>query len=229
MLSDINSGEDIHYNSGRSVLKWKRPSDMTTTQRKIVKNVNFGLLYGGKAAGLSRQTGIDKSTVQALITSFYKTYPDIPKWQRAIYEQVVDNMEVHKIVDGEQTYKSIYVEPISKRKFTFVEQKSPDWLRRKTGRGYSFSPQQISNYPIQGFAGGDLTLTTLTNLWRHMKGDHIYPGIKFLMTIHDSILIEIQKGMFVNAAMKGACIDTEETFNLPVSLQFDEERGNKWQ
>ena len=52
LIDDINNGVDIHFETGKQVMGWKTPSDMKKTERTIVKNVNFGLIYGGGAGGL---------------------------------------------------------------------------------------------------------------------------------------------------------------------------------
>lgn len=223
LLADLKAGVDVHFRSGKKVMGWKSPSDMTKKERTIVKNVNFGLLYGGKAAGLSKQTGVDKKIVQQLIDSFYEAYPGVAKWQEKVFTAVVDNMFASHITDGEQVFASIYDEPFSGRRFTFVEQKSPPWLRRKTGRGFSFSPQQTSNYPIQGFAGGDIVMYALTNLWRKLRGK-----VLFTMTVHDSIVLEGTDLIEIDRAMQVAASATELKFNLPVALSYDIESGSHW-
>jgi DNA polymerase I-like protein with 3'-5' exonuclease and polymerase domains len=231
MLADLERGEDLHYNSGKSVMGWTSESDMTKEERKIVKGVNFGLLYGGKAGGLSKQTGADKSVVQSLIDSFYKRYPEVAKYQRKTFDTVVENMKPYDIKDGEQRYSSDWVEPTCKRKFTFIETKSPPWLRSKTGRSYAFSPQQTSNYPIQGFAGGDIVMDALYNLWKWNRGAAEEPFI-FIMTVHDSIVIECRNDWLesdIREAMEMACGQTEHNLNLPLELDFDVEIADSWQ
>lgn len=223
----LSNGEDIHYNSGQGIMGWRSPSDMTKEDRTLVKNVNFGAIYGGKAGGLAKQTGVDRGKIQKLIDAFYTKYPQVARWQRNLFEEIVSNMEPYKIQGGEQTYYSKYTEPFSGRKFVFKEVASPDWLRKKTGRGWSFSPNQIYNYPIQGFAGGDIVMYALTEFWRIIKKRD--DGVKFRMTVHDSILVEAGYGYALSTAMRLACTNTEKHFNLPVKLSFEEKRGTTWQ
>jgi len=222
----LAKGEDIHFNSGKRVMGWKTPSDMTKESRTLVKNVNFGVIYGGKSIGLSKQTGVDKVIIQKLIDAFYTAYPQVAKWQRDLFEEVVDNMQADGIKGGEQVYSSQYTDPFSKRRFLFKEQKSPPWLRKKTGRAWSFSPNQIYNYPIQGFAGGDIVMFALTRLWRSLHPLHI---ANFVMTVHDSILLEVDDGVDIQAHMDRACRETEQHFNLPVRLSFEIKQGTTWQ
>jgi DNA polymerase I-like protein with 3'-5' exonuclease and polymerase domains len=224
LQEDLMRGVDVHAQTAESVFG----KGHTDEDRRAAKAVNFGLLYGGKANGLSKQTGVDKDIVQRLINNFYKRYPRVGKWQTEVFNEVVSTMETHKIQGGEQTYKSLYIEPFSKRRFMFTEVKSPKWLRRRTGRGYSFSPQQTSNYPIQGFAGGDLVMYALTHLWRKCR-EHCGPDVKFIMTVHDSIIMEVSKYRTMSIYCNDACTETERQFKLPIPLNYKLKFGTYWQ
>jgi len=230
MIDDIKGGMDLHYETGRSVMGWRSPDDMKKEDRKLVKNVNFGLLYGGKATGLSKQTGVDKELVQKLIDSFYNRYPRVAQWQKEIFKHVTDNMEAYDVKDGEQRYSALYQLPNSGRRFRFVEAKSPAWLRKRTGRGYSFSPQHTANYPIQGFAGGDIVMYSLYWLWVVMREYEYYKeNVKFRMTVHDSIMLEMKDNVKIEAIVNQMCADTVAHFNLPVDLHVDVDTGDYWQ
>lgn len=223
MQAALARGDDLHYLSGRTVMGWQRESDMTKDDRRTVKAVNFGILYGGKANGLSQQTGIKKSVVQALIDGFFTAFPGVAKWQKAMFEEVVEHMYTYDIKDGEQRYASLWTLPLTGRKFAFVEQPSPLWLRKRTHRKHSFSPTQTSNYPIQGCAGGDLVMYALYWLWLNKA------NYKYLLTVHDSIIIETdESSVSVQAAVLDMCAATTAHFNLPISLQCDVDHGKHW-
>jgi DNA polymerase I-like protein with 3'-5' exonuclease and polymerase domains len=223
LLADIKAGVDVHYKSGKAVYGWQTEADMCDDERKVVKGVNFGLLYGGKAGGLAIQTGIAKKKVQDLIDSFYSAYPGVAIWQKKVFTEVCNNMEPYKIDQGEQRYKSVYDEPFSGRRFTFLEQASPKWMRQRTHRKWSFSPQQVANYPIQGFAGGDIVMYALYILWKEAR-----KTVRFVMTVHDSIIAETPVGYDPKPAMARACQATTVKYNLPVVLQFDVDTGPTW-
>ena len=224
MQAALRRGDDLHYLSGRVVMGWTCEADMTKDDRKLVKNVNFGILYGGKAAGLSHQTGVKRETIQALIDGFFKAFPGVAKWQKKMFTEVVDNMYPYDIKEGEQRYASHWTLPLTGRKFSFIEQESPAWLRKRTHRKWSFSPTQTSNYPIQGCAGGDLVMYALYWLWTNRK------TWKYLLTVHDSIIIETSMTLAdVETAAYDMCAATTAHFNLPIALRCDVERGRHWQ
>lgn len=203
---------------------------MTDADRKIVKGVNFGIIYGGKAFALSQQTGCDIQVVQKLIDAFYARYPGVKKWQADFYKQVVHNMKPAGIKNGEQIYKSMVELPESGRKFLFVEKESPDWLRKKTGRKYSFKPTETKNYPVQGFAGGDLVMVFLSYLYdiiletlpSHSKTD-------FIMTVHDSIVLDTDMDVYtLHEVVEHAAIQTQDWFEMELALRVDCSIGPNW-
>ena len=223
MIAALQRGDDLHYLSGKTVMGWSQPSDMTEADRKIVKAVNFGVLYGGKAPGLSYQTGVKRDIVQKLINGFFKQFPGIAMWQSKVFTDVVDNMYPYDIKEGEQRYASMWTLPLTGRRFTFTETLSPGWLRKKTHRKWSFTPTQTSNYPIQGAAGGDFVMYALYWLWLEKS------NYRFLLTVHDSLIIETNESLSsVQDAVTDMCAATTQHFALPVSLHCDVSVGKHW-
>jgi DNA polymerase I-like protein with 3'-5' exonuclease and polymerase domains len=223
MLAALKRGDDLHFLSGRKVFGWTTPADMTDADRTTVKAVNFGLLYGGKAKGLSYLTGVNQAIIQDLIDGFYAAFPGVARWQKKVFNEVVDNMYPYDTKDGSQRYASMWTSPIGGRKWCFVEKEAPGWVRKKTGRGWSFSPTHTSNYPIQGFAGGDIVMYALTWLWRH------HTTYRYILTVHDSIVVESQcDKQMIEAAVEQMCRATVLHFNLPLDLVCDVDQGTHW-
>jgi len=213
LLNDIQSGQDIHYNTGKHVMGWRTKADMTDKERKLVKN--------------SIQTGQPQALIKKLIDAFYARYTRVKEWQEEFYTMVTGNMQPAGFKDGEALFDSLVVDPTSKRKFYFKESVSPNWLARRSGRSFSFKPTETKNYPVQGYAGGDIVMTALALLWqvvRPMKDTDIR------MTVHDSILVDTDLSDSVLAAMmKVVCIDVEQRYGLPFNLDFDVTSGHYWQ
>ncbi len=224
LIKALASGEDIHERTATRVFG----KAQAEAKRKLAKNVNFGVLYGGKAHGLSKQTGVDKATIQELIDAFFDSYPGVAEWQREFFEDVVDNMEAHDVKDGEQRYRSDYVLPASGRKFRFIETEAPGWLRRKTHRKFSFSPNHTANYPIQGFAGGDLVMHGLYELWKNVRALPNDTKIQFRLTVHDSMLLERPKEWDLSGLYRSMCGHLNTRFKLPVNIEVDVEAGFNW-
>lgn len=226
LIDDLNNGVDVHFETGKSVMNWKIPADMNTKDRTIVKNVNFGILYGGGANGLATQTGQPIPLIKQLIASFYKRYPRIKVWQAEFYTAVTKNLKPAGFINGEQVYDSEVVLAQSKRRFYFKESKSPKWLAKITGRGYSFKPTETKNYPIQGFAGGDIVMSALTRLHRRLWS---VPFTEIVMTVHDSILVDTAlEENIIDIIMKEICEQVEQEFSLPCKLEFKITAGTNW-
>lgn len=228
LIADLNSGVDVHYETGKRVMGWKKPEDMKKKERTIVKNVNFGLIYGGGAAGLAAQTGQPKALIKQLIAEFYKRYPNVAVWQHNFYLEVTNNLKPAGIEQGEQVYDSMVELPISKRKFYFKESLSPVWLRKKTGRKYSFKPTETKNYPVQGFAGGDIVMEALCYLNYLLEAHKSNTAIR--MTVHDSILVDTgMSEVRLAGYMNQVCSHLESLYSLPFNLRFDITSGTHWQ
>jgi len=227
LLADIQAGEDIHFNTGKHVMGWKVSADMTKQQRTIVKNVNFGLIYGGGAKGLAASTGQPVKLIKQLIKAFYDRYPGVSVWQRQYYTDMVGLMKPSHLENGEQVYSSLTRDGVSGRKFYFTEGRSPQWIRAKTGRGFSFKPTETKNYPVQGFAGGDIVMTALWELYFRIAG---LDRTQIRMTVHDSILVDTDMDQQqVVVMMQDVCADIEQLFGLPFKLDFDIQSGLYWQ
>jgi DNA polymerase-1 len=227
LIADLMAGTDLHFQTGKDVMGWKVPNDMTSETRRVVKAVNFGLIYGGGAGGLSISTGQPKKLVKQLIGAFFRRYKRVEEWQSEFYKEVVHNMVPAGIIEGEQTYCSNVRLPISNRLFHFREGKSPPWLRAKTGRKFSFKPTETKNYPVQGFAGGDVVMDALVYLYNRTAR---FPNTTIRMTVHDSLLLDTDLAeRDVRAIMNDVCRAIEIKYGLPFQLCFDIKSGKYWQ
>ena len=228
LIADIKAGRDLHYETGKSVYGWQGRSDMSDKYRKIVKGVNFGLIYGGGAKGIAAQTGTSIKVVKELMTSFYARYTRVGEWQEEFYTMVANSMVPAGHVNGEQIYSSLVTLPLGGRKFYFKEKPSPIWLKKKTGRSFSFKPTETKNYPVQGFAGGDLVMLAIRLLYDEIKR-HNLQDTQLIMTVHDSIIIDsIYKAGRFKTIMDMVCSKIERVYRMPFRLEFDIKSGTHW-
>ncbi|NNE76288.1 MAG: DNA polymerase I, partial [Pricia sp.] len=84
MIEAFKNGEDIHASTASKVFNVPL-EDVTREQRSNAKTVNFGIIYGVSAFGLSNQTDLSRSEAKDLIDTYYKTYP---KLRNYISEQI---------------------------------------------------------------------------------------------------------------------------------------------
>jgi len=224
LLFDLDRGVDVHYLTAKKVFG----AELAEEKRKIAKNVNFGVLYGGKAYGLSKQTGVDRDTITKLIDAFFERYPRIKEWQTEFFTEVTDNMEPYDVRDGEQRYKATIKSKTTGRRFTFVESAAPDWFRKRHHTKWCFSPNQTANYPIQGVAGGDIVMEALKYVWKELRRRRLRSFL--FCTVHDSFVLQVHKDETAEVAnvVGDALSHIRHKYHLPLDLKVDLELNDTW-
>lgn len=253
LLADLAAGVDIHYEVGKEVMGWKDPSDMTKDSRRIVKSVDFGLVYGGKAKTLSEQSGAPVATVQRVIDAFFKRYPKVKAYHERmelISKDVTLGEPVGTHEDGTTKRKLTIHDRITGRKYTFNTY-PPFASATKNAytktRPATFSPTELKNYFVQGFATADFVPFACGLLAKAMAADGWMdeqpdgqPKAKLCGTVHDSILVWVRDeyakefAAFMKAAMEYAwpamfeffCAHPGERLNTEVVAEIS--MGPSW-
>jgi DNA polymerase I-like protein with 3'-5' exonuclease and polymerase domains len=189
LLSDIAKGVDIHAATGEKVFK----GAMTKEQRRIVKTINFGLIYGGGAETLAQQAKVHLSIATKCVNAFYARYPRTKEYFEEFKQETQRLMDTKGLPNGMQLDTPIGT----------VHQKRVLWTS-KTGRRYGFkdywsdyekrtvvSHTETRNYPIQGLATGDLVLCALGQVWRRIL-PHYKDSCKLVGLIHDSLVFDVK-------------------------------------
>lgn len=189
LIAAIHNGDDIHYMTGELVFNYKSKADETPDLRRIIKTINFGLAYGGGAFTLAEQAGVSVQVAKDAIEAFYTKFPYTRHYNDRYYETVVNTPEVRdsmfKVAEG-CTARVHTVGSPTGRRYVYIEQKTPEWLRLKTGANVTFAPTQTKNYPVQGLATGDIVPLFIVLLRQVLRGDS-----SFVNFVHDSVLLEV--------------------------------------
>jgi len=214
LIEDVNSNTDIHYETGKSVYRWTKPEDMKKDTRRVVKNVNFGLIFGGTAKGLSKQTGVEVGTIQLLINSFKKRYPKAYAFGTELAKKMEEQATPSEgeFIDGVQVREAFSMTP-SGRLLRFVERTAPAWLAAKTKRPLSFSPNEIANYPIQGYTDGDLAIQFLALMY--------WNGIRIINLVHDAYWFLTDDPVGLKIQVSALLDHFNEALKLKVPLKLD--------
>jgi DNA polymerase I-like protein with 3'-5' exonuclease and polymerase domains len=240
LIADICNGVDLHYETGRTVFGWCSPADMDEKTRRGVKGVNFGLIYGGSAKGLAKQTGFDVKVVEKLIAAFYSRYPMVKVWQD-------DNISAVKkgrtYTSGGMRTEKGYPRGVSSlksctgREYVFTEYDAPDWIVETRKEYTSFSPTEIKNYPVQGFATGDVVPITLGVMMQYYCAEDEL-GVTPVNTVHDSIMFSVAYGqeaqdlyhLVVDKVMPTVVQVLKDSFGIDmlVPLNVDAKIGYNW-
>lgn len=240
---DLKSGIDMHSMSAAfltgaaygDIKKWVDAGDPSWTKaRKDAKACSFLIQYGGGAGAMSRGTGLSLHQCKTFIANYYKRYKRVEGWQKEKQGEVKKKRyKSHKMKNGYQLGMS-HLNSLTGRRYVFTEQIAPEFLRTR-GVMTSFSPTQIKNYPVQGFATGDIVPMMLGILNRWMKKHKLQSVL--VNTIHDSIILdmteeEVMVGMIDEVAgiLERAPEFLKSVFGIEFDMQLliDVEYGDTW-
>ena len=100
MQEAFQKGEDIHASTAAKVFNVAL-EEVSREQRSQAKTVNFGIVYGVSAFGLSNQTNLNRKESKALIDAYYETYPQLKSYIRKQVDFARENGYVETILGKE--------------------------------------------------------------------------------------------------------------------------------
>jgi DNA polymerase-1 len=202
MIEAFKNGEDIHAATAANVFGVPL-AEVTREQRSNAKAVNFGLIYGQGAFGLSQQTGLSRTEAKEIIDQYFATYPGI-----------LEYMDTQK----DLAQKKGYVETIMGRKRFLRDINSRNAVVR------SQAERNAINAPIQGSAA-DVIKIAMINIHRKMA-EQKFVG-KMVLQVHDELVFDVPKteADALEALVKH---EMEHAVNLEVPLLAESGRGNNW-
>ena len=106
MQEAFQKGEDIHASTAAKVFGVSL-SDVSREQRSQAKTVNFGIVYGVSAFGLSNQTSLSRSEAKSLIEAYYQTYPQLKDYMLQQVDFARENGYVETILGRRRYLKDI--------------------------------------------------------------------------------------------------------------------------
>jgi DNA polymerase-1 len=202
MIGAFKNGEDIHAATAAKVFGIPL-NEVTRQQRSNAKAVNFGLIYGQGAFGLSQQTGLSRTEAKEIIEQYFATYPGILTY-----------METQQ----ELARKLGYVETIMGRKRYLRDINSQNAVVR------SAAERNAINAPIQGSAA-DVIKIAMINIYRKMASQKF--TAKMVLQVHDELVFDVPKSEVddLEALVKH---EMENSVQLEVPLLAESGKGNNW-
>ena len=202
MINAFKNGEDIHASTASKVFNVPLNA-VTREQRSNAKTVNFGIIYGVSAFGLSNQTDLSRSEAKELIDTYDATYP---KLRNFISEQVDfarDNGYVQTVLGRRRYLKDIN-------------------SRNAVVRGAA--ERNAVNAPIQGSAA-DIIKIAMINI--HKKLEEGNYKTKMLLQVHDELVFDVYKPELesIKTLVK---TEMENAYKLDVPLDVDLDIGDNW-
>jgi len=202
MINAFKNGEDIHASTAAKVFNVPL-SEVTREQRSNAKTVNFGIIYGVSAFGLSNQTDLSRSEAKELIDTYYATYPKL----REFISNQVDFAREHG-----------YVQTVLGRRRYLKDINSGNAVVRGAAE------RNAVNAPIQGSAA-DIIKLAMINIHKKLNEGNF--KTKMLLQVHDELVFDAYKPELeqVKALIK---TEMESAYTLEVPLEVDMGTGNDW-
>lgn len=202
MIEAFRNNEDIHKSTASKVFNIPL-EEVTKEQRSHAKTVNFGIIYGVSAFGLSNQTSLSRSESASLIEQYYQTYPKLKQY---IQDQI--HFARHH---G-------YVQTILGRRRYLPDINSANAVVRGQAE------RNAVNAPIQGSAA-DIIKIAMINI--HQKINEKYFKSKMLLQVHDELVFDVLKNE-EDEIKNIITFEMEKAYQLTVPLVVDIGKGENW-
>jgi DNA polymerase-1 len=206
MIEAFRRGEDIHAATAAAVYGVPL-TDVTTAMRRHAKAVNFGLLYGQTAFGLTRSTDLTLSEADAFIDTYFKRFAGI--------RTLMENFKLTAAQRG-------YVETLMGRRRYFPEL-APTAKLDANARGRA--EREAINSPVQGSAADIIKIAMI-----RLPGELRRAGLsgRMILQVHDELVFECPAAE-VKAAAGVARRVMESVLSLSVPLKVDAKQGENWE
>jgi DNA polymerase-1 len=166
LLRAFAEGQDIHRATAGEIFGIA-PEALTSEQRRYAKVINFGLIYGMSAFGLSRQLEIERSAAQQYMDRYFARYPGVARYMQ-------DTREAAR--------RNGYVETVFGRRLWLQEIRSGSPARRQAAE------RAAINAPMQGTAA-DLIKMAMIRVQDWLTRERL--ATKLIMQVHDELVLEV--------------------------------------
>ena len=204
LLDAFQAGLDIHQATAAEIFSVDLDS-VSAEQRRSAKAINFGLIYGMSAFGLTRQLGITRGDAQEYIELYFARYPQVK-----IYMDAIRN----------QAKESGFVETVFGRRLYLPDIDSRNYQRRQ------YAERSAINAPMQGTAA-DIIKRAMIDLDRRLVEESI--DAKIIMQVHDELVLEVKDNsvdyvseLVIDAMGKAADLDVALKVDLGVGENWDQ-------
>jgi DNA polymerase-1 len=202
LLAAFANGLDIHTATAAEVFGIALET-VNAEQRRHAKAINFGLIYGMSAFGLSKQLGIERQLAQSYITQYFAKYPGVQQYMEATRELARSQG---------------YVKTVNGRRLYVPEINSSQMQRRRAAE------RAAINAPMQGTAADMIKLAMVSlDAWLQQTGK----DAKMIMQVHDELIFEVLEKEVESIA---AVVRDKMTqvMKLSVPLEVHVSVGNNW-
>ena len=202
MLDSFRNDEDIHKRTAAEIFGVEI-NDVDDQMRRRAKTINFGLLYGMSAFGLSNQLEVSRADADIFLNNYFERYSAV----RSFMSEIVEEAKKDKFV------KTLY-----NRKIHVPNIEAGNYMMRQG------SERAAINGPLQGSAADiiKIAMIEIQDLIKHDKQD-----IKMILQVHDELIFEVPAD-FTNEDIRPIISIMEETTKISVPLKVEYGFGANW-
>ena len=202
LLHAFNNNLDIHSATAAEIFATDL-AEVTTDQRRHAKAVNFGLIYGMSAFGLSKQLGVERKQAQSYIDQYFAQYPGVAEYMESTRESARERG---------------YVETVFGRRLYLPDIKASNHNVRQ------YAERTAINAPMQGTAADIIKLAMIAvDEWINHDDDQV----TMVMQVHDELVFEIAEHALDSCQQK-ICQIMQSVTQLKVPLIVDAGAGKNW-
>ena len=202
MINAFNNNQDIHASTAAKVFNVEL-GRVTREQRSHAKIVNFGIIYGVSAFGLSNQTNLSRSESKIIIDNYYNSYPALKEFMSNQINFARENGFVQTILGRKRFLNDI---------------------NSRNGMIRSSAERNAINTPVQGSAA-DIIKLSMINIADELKNNSLKS--KLILQVHDELVFDVPLEE-VDLIKKIIIDKMENAYKLKVPLTVDLGVGNNW-
>jgi DNA polymerase-1 len=202
MIAAFKNNEDIHKSTAAKVFNVPL-EEVTKEQRSNAKTVNFGIIYGVSAFGLSNQTSLSRKEAADLIDAYYATYPKLKSYMSNQVDLARENGYVQTVLGRRRYLKDI----------------NSANMMVKSG-----AERNAVNAPIQGSAA-DIIKIAMINIHKKLTSENWKS--KMLLQVHDELVFDVHNSELekIQPMIK---YEMENAFIMDVPLDVEIGMGKNW-
>lgn len=196
----FNEGEDVHEFTARQIFGQQT---VTPEQRRVAKTINFGVVYGQSAFGLSQTLGISPGQAKEFIEKYFARYSSVKGFLRQVVEECAKNGYVSTLL-GRRRY-------------------FPD-ITAKNRMVREMAERAAINAPIQGSAA-DMIKVAMVNVSRRLVKEKL--SSRLILTVHDELVFEapLKEKAKLEAVVRE---EMETAMKISVPVRVDVGWGKNW-
>ena len=203
LLTAFEHGEDIHKATAAEVFGVNL-DEVSADQRRSAKAINFGLIYGMSAFGLSRQLDVERKLAQQYIDRYFERYPGVLKY--------MDNIRKQAHEDG-------FVETLFGRRLYLPE------INARNKQLQQAAERTAINAPMQGTAA-DIIKQAMVDVENWLLTEHADEA-RMTMQVHDELILEVKEPA-LDKIRKGLVKRMSAAAELDVPLLVEAGSGDNW-